>query len=349
LDHHHRYIPGSRRCAYPSNNRTPGVPVVFPVKNRQIRASKAIQRQTGTTFYVATKVLPKRVREPTYVLYAFFRVADEVVDDPDGATPAEQHAELERIRAAALGEEPTDDPVLSAVDECRRRHDIPDREIDLFIDAMQRDIDTDRYDTYDALREYMRGSAVAVGHMMTAIMDPDDPERAAPHAAALGEAFQLTNFLRDVGEDIRDHDRIYLPGTTRERHGVTEAQIEAREYDAGVRAAMADELARTERRYYDGVAGIEYLPADCQFPVLLAAVLYADHHRLIRNAAFDTLSQTPELSTTRKLALAARTRWHWQWTDDPMAVFERVSAIPPAPEVEQTWNARSDGQALASD
>ena len=300
------------------------------VNDTQLAESKAIHRRTGTTFYVATRLLPERVRHATYVLYAFFRVADEIVDDPNGPPPAEQREQLERLRRGALGGE-TDDSVVAAFSDLRAQYGIPDAAVAEFVDAMATDIDTDSYETHDELDEYMGGSAAAVGEMMTAVMQPDDPEIAHPHARRLGEAFQLTNFLRDVREDVVERDRIYLPRTSLEEHGVTAAQIKRFETSGEFAALMRSELERTERRYREGVAGIKYLPEDCQFPVLLAAVLYADHHRLIRNRSYDVLSATPELSTARKLSLLVRTRWHWLWNKDPEAVFETVSTVAHSP------------------
>ncbi len=299
------------------------------MKQEHIDAGEEIQRRTGRTFYLATRFLPERVRNPTHVLYAFFRIADEVVDDADGVPPAEQAAELERLREEALGEREPDGPVLTAFQELRERHAIPEESIDEFVDAMKTDIEKSRYRSYEELEAYMRGSAAAVGVMMTAIMDPESRETALPHAIKLGEAFQMTNFLRDVREDIVERDRIYLPGETLRAHGVTDAQIERLEMDESFAAAMAEELRRTEELYREGVAGIRYLPEDCQLPVLLAAVLYAEHHRLIRKQGYDVLSEEPSLSTARKLYCLAKTRWHWHWNRDPEAVFRRVSAVPP--------------------
>lgn len=296
------------------------------VDETPLTESKAIHRRTGTTFYVATRLLPERVRHATYVLYAFFRIADEIVDDPDGPPPDIQRKQLEQVRAAALGHA-TDDSVLAAFGELRERYAIPERVVEAFIEAMTTDITKRRYATHDELDAYMSGSAAAVGEMMTAIMRPDDPETARPHARALGEAFQLTNFLRDVREDIVERDRIYLPQTRVAEHGVTDGQIERFEMDENFAALMASELTRTEERYREGVAGIKYLPKDCQFPVLLAAVLYVDHHRLIRERDYDVLSATPQLSTVRKFSLLVRTRWHWLWNKDPEAVFTKVSTV----------------------
>ncbi|TKX81758.1 phytoene/squalene synthase family protein [Halorubrum sp. SD626R] len=296
------------------------------VEHTQVARSKRIQRRTGKTFHVATRLLPKRIRHATYVLYGFFRIADEVVDAEDTDPPAEQRAELDRLRRAALGEQETDDPVLEAFAEVKAEHGIADGDIHSFVDAMESDIDTDRYETYEELEAYMDGSAAAVGRMMTAIMDLDEETEAAalPHATKLGEAFQMTNFIRDVREDVVERDRIYLPLETLRRHDVTEEQILDLEFDANVAAAVREELTRTERLYEEGVAGIKYLPEDCQLAVLLAAVLYADHHRLIRDLGYDTVSTTPELSFARKISLLVRTRWKWQWNRDPEAVFHEM-------------------------
>lgn len=292
---------------------------------------REIQRQTGRTFHLATRVLPERVRHPTYVLYAFFRIADDVVDDPDPRPPSEQHAELDRIEAAALGETDTAEPVLDAFRELATEHGIPDREIEVFMDAMRTDVDASPFPTAAALDEYLRGSAVAVAYMMLSVLDPPDADAARPHAKALGEAFQLTNFLRDVREDVREYDRVYLPEKTLETNGVTREQIERLEFDHGFAAAMRAELARTEARYRTGVAGIELLPADCRLAVLAAATLYAEHHRLIRRQGMDVLSRRPTLSTPRRLWVLARTWVYYTLTGDPERTFYRVAPIDPNP------------------
>jgi phytoene synthase len=303
--------------------------------SHQVAAGKAIHRRTGRTFYYATRFLPERVRRATYVLYGFFRIADEVVDTADPGPPEEQRRRLEDIRAKALGKRETEDPVLSAFSEVREAHGISEEDVNLFIDAMAEDIERSRYEEYEDLEAYMRGSAVSVAHMMTAVMDPADPEAARPHAAALGEAFQLTNFLRDVREDIIDRDRIYVPLETFREHGVREQQIQNLDMSPGFAAALQSELARTEQKYREGVAGIAYLPKDCQFPVLLSAVLYADHHRLIRGVGYDTLTNEPSLTLSRKLYLVARTYWRWVRTGgDPEAVFHSladISSTTPSP------------------
>ncbi|MFB6146879.1 MAG: phytoene/squalene synthase family protein, partial [Halobacteriaceae archaeon] len=131
----------------------------------------------------------------------------------------------------------------------------------------------------------------------------------------------------NVREDILQYDRIYLPRETLADHGVTEADVEALRPTSEFRAAMRDLLARTEREYHEGVSGIEYLPHDCRFPVLLAAVLYADHHRLIRRQDCDVLSARPTLSLRRRLWLVARTWVAWRRHGDPVTAFYRVTGL----------------------
>lgn len=291
----------------------------------RIASGKRIQRRTGKTFHLATRLLPRRIRHQTYVLYGFFRVADEVVDGPGPHDPDQQRDRLEEIREAALGDRHSDDPVLDGFNDVREAADIDPNDVNAFIDSMCMDIDIDRYETNAGLDEYIDGSAAAVGRMMTAVMDVDDPATARPHATALGKAFQLTNFLRDVREDVVDLGRVYLPAETLEAHGTSVEQIRQLEFDHRVREAIRAELLRTERLYHHGVAGIRLLPKDCQFAVLLAAVLYGDHHRLIRARGYDTVSAKPELATRRKLWIVIKTRWYWQWNRDPVAVFEAVT------------------------
>lgn len=297
-----------------------------------VAVARQIQRETGLTFHIATRLLPERVRHPTYVLYAYFRLADQVVDDPDPAPPAEQAARLTHYERAARGDIEADDPVLAAMASVVDDHDIDAGEITAFIDAMRRDIDAEVYDTYADLEDYLRGSAVAVAYMMLAVMDPKDHDAARPHARALGEAFQLTNFLRDVREDVVEFDRVYLPRSTLADAGTDLEAVTDLAYSDAVAQAMATELERAEARYREGVAGIRLLPDDCQFAVLLAAVLYAEYHRMIRTRDFDVFANPPEYTRRRYASLVARTWFAWRRHRDPETVFYQISPISPHPD-----------------
>ena len=302
----------------------------------QLEQSKRIQRRTGRTFHIATRFLPERTRHATYVLYAFFRMADQVVDDPDPPSQSTQVAKLERMRRAALGETPTSDDVLSAFAEVRDRHGIADQEVNAFIDAMKLDAQLGdegpriAFEDETERERYLRGSAVAVAQMMLAVMDPPRPDLARPHAAALGEAFQLTNFLRDIREDVEQYGRIYIPRSTLEQFDVSISDFHHGGSER-LRSAIAHDLKHAESRYRTGVAGIRMLPDGCQYPVLLASVLYADYHQFIRQAEYDVLSDPPSLGLSRYARVWVSTRWNWQQMRDPEFVFYRVSPISPTP------------------
>jgi len=295
----------------------------------KLAASRAIQRRTGKTFFLATRFFPEAIRHGTHVLYGFVRIADEVVDGSTGLDPEEQRRALRRLRAVALGRAPTDHPVLDAFQTVRAHYGIRDADVEAFLDSMEADVDGagTRYATPADLDDYVAGSAAAVGHMMTAVMGVDD-EAARPHAASLGAAFQLTNFLRDVREDVLELDRVYLPESVLSRYGASHDAVERLAADDRVAAAVQDEVLRAEDRYRHGVAGIRYLPPGAQFPVIAAAVLYAEYHHVIRDASYDVLSARPSLGAARKLRALARTGYHWLRTRDPEAAFYAASAVP---------------------
>lgn len=295
------------------------------VSSDKVERSKQIQKQTGKTFYFATKLLPEDIRHETYVLYAFFRKADEIVDstDPD----PNQGEKLENFRKEAKGQVNSNDVVIQSFNEVREDKDIRDQDIDAFIDAMKMDIEKSRYEDFQEVRDYMDGSASAVGRMMTSIMNPEQKEKALPHATALGEAYQMTNFLRDVGEDIQKYDRVYLPKSTRDEFDVSVEQIRNGKVDDNFKKAIEEELKRTEVLYEEGVKGIKYLPENCQFGVFVSAVLYSQHHHLIRSVDYDVLNQTPELKRRTKVKLVVSAYWHWKRAENPTEAFRRASSI----------------------
>jgi phytoene synthase len=115
---------------------------------------------------------------------------------------------------------------------------------------------------------------------------------------------------------------------TLDAYDVTVDQLRNEECTPAFREAIQAEVRRAEQLYRQGVAGIEHLPKDCQFAVVLAATLYAEHHRLIRKQDFDVLSTRPSLSTARKLWVVSKTWWNWRRFQDPVTVFRRVSPVP---------------------
>lgn len=290
-----------------------------------VEKSRKIHRGSGKTFYLATRMFPKRIRHQTYVLYAFFRKADEIVDTTNPVDNQEE--KLENFKKSATGVKESDDPVLQAFNIVRENEGLQEGDIEAFISSMKSDINKNRYQTFEELREYMDGSASAVGRMMTDIMGSRDREKSIKHATALGEAYQMTNFIRDVEEDIEDYGRIYIPIETLEDNGSSVDDIKNRNATEELKNALRYEMERTERLYSKGVEGIQYLPEDCQFAVLLSAVLYSEHHRKIRKNDFEVFDKNMDISNLRKIRLLVRCRIEWHRNKNPKEVFDKISCI----------------------
>jgi phytoene synthase len=290
-----------------------------------VEKSRKIHKGSGKTFYLATRMFPKRVRHHTHVLYAFFRKADEIVDTTNPIDSQEE--ELEKFKKSATGVKESDDPVLQAFNIVRENEGLQDRDIEAFISSMKSDIDKNRYRTFKELREYMDGSASAVGRMMTDIMGSTDREKSVEHATALGEAYQMTNFMRDVEEDIEDYGRIYIPIETLENNGSSVDEIKNCDATEELKNALRHEMERTEKLYTKGVEGIQYLPEDCQFAVLLSSVLYSEHHRKIRKDDFEVFDKNMDVSNFRKIRLLVRCRIEWHRNKNPKEVFDKISCV----------------------
>ncbi|WP_028477595.1 phytoene/squalene synthase family protein [Nocardia sp. CNY236] len=251
---------------------------------------------------------------------------------PAVAGPTEEIDLIERALRGALvpcgGRVPPDRPphppqpdppttgmlVLSAVVDTIQRYDIDARHFWTFLDSMRMDVPgaptfRNRYATMDELGEYMRGSAAAIGLQLLPVLGTVVPVREAePGAAALGEAFQLTNFLRDVAEDL-DRDRVYLPADILAAFGVSEALLfECRRTghtDRHVRHALAHLIALNRDIYRRAIPAIDLLAPRVRPGIRTAAALYADIlYRIERNdyAVFDRRALVPRRHRLRVAA-----------------------------------------------
>ncbi|MDX2064632.1 MAG: phytoene/squalene synthase family protein [Fimbriimonadaceae bacterium] len=265
-------------------------------------------REYGTTYYFATQLFPRRYRERVHALYAFVRVPDEWVDNPGERTPT-QVRELLRdyrteLRLATTGVRP-ETPVLRAFADVVRETGMPLSEPLCFLDAMEQDLTVTRYATFDALLGYTRGSAAAVGLMMCHALDVRPCDETARAAMALGDAMQLTNFLRDVGEDAR-RGRIYLPQADLAEFGVSERDIlEGRMTPEFVRL-MEFQIGRARELYARSDLGIPALPSFARPAVRCARLLYAQILDKIEQRGYDVFSGRARTSRSEKLATAAR-------------------------------------------
>jgi phytoene synthase len=238
---------------------------------------RRIHRKFGTTYYYATRHFPKSIRRRVHALYAFVRIPDEWVDNPGNVPLRETLAAMDQWRSdlvKAYAGHRSDHFAMRAFADVALECQIPIEEPLLFLDAMQMDLTKNRYETYEDLRGYMRGSAAAVGLMMCSVMGAKLDREIVERATCLGEAMQLTNFLRDVGEDA-DRNRIYIPLEDLDAYKVPIQQILSKQFSKELYELMRFQVCRAKKLYYRSDPGLSMLPPSARRPVLLARLLYA--------------------------------------------------------------------------
>lgn len=271
--------------------------------------ARRLHKQHGTSYYFATCLFPKHLREATFALYAFFRVPDEFVDTRDLSEAATARAwqQLERWSSdwqRAYHQGDSHDPVLRLTAQVFHRYQIPFSYSEAFLDAMFRDLTDSRYATYADLEEYMYGSAAVVGLMMSHAIGFSDPV-ALEYAKKLGYAMQLTNFLRDIDEDFAARGRIYLPLDELERFRVSEKQFGAREFDRPFESLMAFQMERAHRLYDEANQGIALLAPEGRRAVRVASVLYRAILTKLEQQGRNPFAGRARTSLSEKLALTA--------------------------------------------
>lgn len=266
---------------------------------------RALQRKHGTSYALATRFFPKEKRLATEALYAFFRVPDDLVDVAHANELSAAKQKLDQFardwwQAIDTGDSP--DPILRCTAWAFRYFGIPIEYGEAFLEAMKQDTAVDRYETYADLEGYMYGSAVVVGLMMSHVIGFSD-KQALIHAQALGEAMQLTNFLRDVGEDWRDRKRIYLPLEDLARFNVTEKDIADEKQSDRMKELLRFEIERADTLYTKAEPGIELLSTDGRFAVRAASRLYQTILREIERNEYDVFTKRARTSSLKKLRI----------------------------------------------
>jgi len=240
---------------------------------------RRIHAAHGRTYYLATRLLPRERRPDVWALYAFARVSDELVDAPTDPDP-DALLGWRNLAMAAIRSDSRPDaarqPVLAATWHTMRSLGLSPDLLAEFLDSMVMDLTVSRYATWEDLRGYMRGSAAVIGELMAPLLGASGPE-ALGHAAALGEAFQLTNFIRDIGEDHL-RGRIYLPQSDLARFGVSEAMLDdavrSAAPSAPVRSLVAFEVRRAVDLYESAKPGLGMVDAGSRPCLEIAFTLY---------------------------------------------------------------------------
>jgi phytoene synthase len=286
-----------------------------------LRASYARCRELnaahGRTYFLATRLLSPAQRPAIHALYGLARYADEIVDNLSDARPWSQRiAELDAFALQlrdGLEQGHSDHPVLAAAVHTAVRYQIDPQHFTDFMISMRMDRPVEQggvagYRSFDELARYMHGSAAVIGLQVLPILGTVVPrERAEPHAAALGVAFQITNFLRDIGEDL-DRGRMYLPAEELACFGVDRELLRWCRHtscpDPRVRRALAYLVARTRAIYRRAAPGIPMLAPVSRACVATAYRLYGGILDEIEAADYHVLGRRVAVPRHRRLAIA---------------------------------------------
>jgi phytoene synthase len=268
---------------------------------------RAIHRRHGRSYYLATRLLPAWKRRHVHALYALTRHADDIVDVPGAlATPLladEAARRLDRwsgrFYAMLDGAAPHDHPILRAVQHTIAVFGLDRADFDAFFASMTMDLKVSGYTDYGDLLAYMEGSAAVIGTMTLPILAAPEHGREPPPPAGradvreaarqLGLAFQLTNFIRDVAEDLR-LGRVYLPAADLERFGVRRADLGAPSASPAVRRLIAFEIDRARAHYRAAAPGVAMLPPRSRRCVRLASGVYGAILDRVERAGYDVLA-----------------------------------------------------------
>jgi 15-cis-phytoene synthase len=270
-------------------------------------ACGAIARREGRNFHWGFRFLDPDARRAMCALYAFARATDDIVDE-ETRSEAERAVSIREWRAAteaALNGVATEDPILRAIAHTTRSYDVPREELMLLIDGCEQDLNVKRYTTLPETIDYCRKVAVTVGLAMLAIFRARDAE-SRDAMIAVGNAFQLTNILRDIPEDAR-RDRIYLPRAEMDRFAVTEEMLVKGRMTPELKAFM-DEMIRLTDYYYRRARPLKTaLPKGPARTMSAMMGIYGGILDEIRNQGADVWSRRPRVSTPKKIWIIART------------------------------------------
>jgi len=266
---------------------------------------RQLNKRSGTTYYWATELLPRVKRHYVHALYGFCRYADDIVDDLGPVPVEERAAALRRFGDRFLADLEvgrSDDLVCRAVVHTAKAFDLAAEPFQRFLRSMEMDLTVDRYESFDDLLVYMDGSAAVIGELMVPILEPVAVE-AISRARDLGIAFQLTNFLRDVAEDLQ-RGRVYLPQEDVRKFDAESAFSDRRTTPA-FRDLMAFEIERTRAFYLSGDIGVGLLRGRAQRCVMAARSLYGGILDQIEAVDHDVWTARVRIPTWRKVATGA--------------------------------------------
>ena len=284
--------------------------IVDPKLRASYQECKRLNSIHGKTYYLATLLLPPAKRPHVHALYGFARYADEIVDDlASNLTLDEKAFVLKKWSNQVLSDiksGSSNDPIAAAVVDTTSRFKIPIAHFEAFLHSMNMDLSVRQYQTYEDLHEYVYGSAAVIGLQMVSVLgtiSPDAVTSANEAAEKLGIAFQLANFIRDVGEDL-DRGRVYLPMTELEAHGVNRQMLEARVTTPQIKSALKEQIQRVRRLQNESTAGIKLLTPGARQCIQAASQLYCGIVDEVEKIDYQIFNKRAKTSNWRRLKVA---------------------------------------------
>ena len=273
------------------------------------RECKRLNSLHGKTYYLATLLLPKAKRPHVHALYGFARYADEIVDDLSSTlSPTEKSDVLRRwsdqlLQDIAHGR--SNDHIGRALVDTVQRFNIPISYFEAFLHSMAMDLTVTSYEKYEDLMEYVYGSAAVIGLQMVHVLGTVNGKKsdALIPAEKLGIAFQLANFIRDVGEDL-DRGRVYLPLQELKQYGVSREMLEKRVLTPQIIEALKFQIARVKTLQQEANAGIELLSPDSRPCIRAASELYCGIVDEVEKIDYNVFEKRAKTSTFRRASVA---------------------------------------------
>lgn len=279
---------------------------------------RRLNAKHGKTYFLATRLLPLAKRPYVHALYGFARYADEIVDDLSSTlTPEEKHNWLTSWSAGILKDidkRKSSDAIGLALIDTINRWQIPHHYFEAFLHSMAMDLTITEYPTYEALSEYVYGSAAVIGLEMVHILGVTKPElleETLIGAKKLGIAFQLANFIRDIGEDLQ-RGRIYLPLDELQAFGIDKERLRSRRVDSDLKAAIAFQIHRVRELQREAEATIVNLTPQSHACIKAASELYCGIVDEVEKIDFEVFTKRAKTSTYRRLKVALPAWWQMQ-------------------------------------
>ncbi len=284
--------------------------ITEPALRSSYAECKRLNSLHGKTYYLATLLLPPAKRPHVHALYGFARYADEIVDDlASTLSESEKATELglwsaERLNDLRQGR--SSDDIGRALVDTVQRFNIPIDYFTAFLHSMKMDLTISSYQSYQDLMEYVYGSASVIGLQMVPILGlakNGSLDRANECAEKLGTAFQLANFIRDVGEDL-ERGRVYLPMDELSSHGVTVEMLKARVLTPQIRSALQDQIERVRQLQREATPGIAELAPDARACIEAASELYCGIVDEVEKIDYQIFTHRAKTSTLRRIGVA---------------------------------------------